>query len=129
MGSFRPRNFADFLQIIWRRKALILFVTAVVLTAAFAIVIKLPRIYESRAVVLVSGAIYDRQANGAQIAIVTEAMTSRSNLEALVQRYDLYPYIAKLDLRVQQLQDDMKFDTKYRSDAQGFPESLTVSYR
>ncbi len=129
MGSFRPRGLAECIKIVWRRKSLIAFVIVVVMLAAAAVVMSIPKFYESRALIVVSGAIYDRQANGAQVAMVTEQITSRSNLEALIGRYNLYAPVTKLDPIVQQLQKEIKVDTKYRSDSAGFPESFTVSYR
>lgn len=129
MGSYRPRGLTECLQILWRRKSLIAFIAAVVLLAAAAVVISIPKVYESRALIVVSGAIYDRQANGAQVAAVTEQMTSRSNLETLIQRYNLYAPVTKMDLTVLQFQKEIKLETKFRSDSAGFPESFTVSYR
>ena len=129
MGSFRPRNFVECLQILARRKLLIAFVATVVLLSALIIVVGMPHYYESRALILVSGAIYDRQANGAQVAAVTEQVTSRSNLETLIERYKLYAPVTKIDQTVQQFEKEIKFETKYRSDSQGFPESFTLSYR
>lgn len=129
MGSFRPRGLAECLQIIWRRKSLIAFVSLVVLLAASAVIIGIPKFYESRALIVVSGAIYDRQANGAQVAAVTEQITSRSSLEPLIGRYNLYAPVTKIEPVVQQLEKEIKFETKYRSDSQGFPESFTISYR
>lgn len=130
MGSFRPRGFAECPQILWRRKSLIAFIAGIVLIAAAAVVIGIPKVYESRALIVVSGAIYDRQAaNGAQVAAVTEQITSRSNLETLIQRYNLYAPVTKMDATVQQFQKEIKLETKFRSDAQGFPESFTISYR
>ena len=129
MGSFRPRNFADAIQILWRRKLLILFTALIVLLAAFIIIINIPHTFESRARIIVSGQIYDRQANGAQIAAVTEQITSRANLESLINRYGLYAPVMNMDRAVQNLQNEIKLDTKLRSDANGFPESFTLSYR
>ncbi|PYT04173.1 MAG: hypothetical protein DMF60_16045 [Acidobacteria bacterium] len=130
MGSYRPRGLAECLQILWRRKSLIAFVGAVVLLAAAAVVLAIPKFYESRALIVVSGAIYDRQAaNGAQVAAVTEQITSRSNLETLIQRYNLYAPVTKMDLTIAQFQKEIKLDTKFRSDSPGFPESFTILYR
>ncbi|HVG21787.1 MAG TPA: Wzz/FepE/Etk N-terminal domain-containing protein [Blastocatellia bacterium] len=129
MGSFRPRNLADFLQILWRRKLLASFVALVVLLSALAVIISLPRVYESRALVLVSGQIYDRQANGAQIAAVTEQTTSRANLEAMIQRYNLGGDAPNIDLAIQNLQSAIRLEPKFRSDNTGFPESFTITFR
>jgi len=129
MGSFRPRGLAECLQILWRRKSLIALIIVIVLAAAAVVIIRMPRLYESRALIVVSGSIYDKTANGAQVAAVTEQITSRANLEALIQRYNLFAPIIKMDATVAQFQKEIKFETKYRSDSQGFPESFTVSYR
>src|SRR5262245_4735055 len=130
MGSFRPRGLGECLQILWRRKALIAFIASVVMLAATAVVISIPKVYQSRALVVVSGAIYDREAaNGAQIAGVTEQITSRSNLETLIARYNLYAPVTNLEQTIQQFQKEIKFETKFRSDSQGFPESFTITYR
>lgn len=129
MGSFRPRGLAECLQILWRRKSLILVIVAVVLLAAGAVILRMPRLYESRALIVVSGSIYDKTANGAQVAAVTEQITSRANLQALVERYNLFAPVTKMDATVAQFQKEIKFETKYRSDSAGFPESFTVSYR
>src|ERR1044071_1810059 len=129
MGSFRPRNLVDVVEILWRRKWLILSVATIVLLAGFIIITNIPHVYESRTRVVVSGAIYERQANGAQIAAVTEQITSRANLESLVTRYKLYAPVANMDRAVSNLLTDIKLDTKYRSDSNGFPESFTLAYR
>ena len=130
MGSFRPRGLAEILQILWRRKSVIAFVATIVSLAATAVVMSIPKVYESRSLIVVSGAIFDRQAaNGAQIAAVTEQITSRSNLEILIGRYNLYAPVTNMDQTVQQFQKEIKFETKFRSDSQGFPESFTIAYR
>ncbi|MCI0490340.1 MAG: hypothetical protein L0229_27420 [Blastocatellia bacterium] len=129
MRSFRPRNITECLQIIWRRKALILFVAVVVLISATITILNIPYRYESSALIVVSGRIYDREANGAQIAYVTEQVRSRANLEALIKRYSLYSPAPKMDLALEQMQGDIKLETKYRSDSDGFPESFTLAYR
>jgi uncharacterized protein involved in exopolysaccharide biosynthesis len=101
----------------------------VVLLAAFIIIISIPHTFESRARIVVSGQIYDRQANGAQIAAVTEQITSRANVENIINRYGLYAPVTNMDRAVQNLQTEIKLDAKLRSDANGFPESFTLSYR
>jgi hypothetical protein len=108
---------------------LIFFVATIVLLASLAVILGIPRVYESRALVLVSGQIYDRQANGAQIAAVTEQTTSRANLEALVQRYNLAGDAPNMDVAVLNLQSAIKIAPKFRSDNTGFPESFTITFR
>jgi uncharacterized protein involved in exopolysaccharide biosynthesis len=128
MGSFRPRNLTDIFDILRRRAMLIAFVTVVVLAAAFVVVINVPHLYESRTRVVVSGQIYDRQANSAQIAAVTEQITSRANLEGLINRYHLFAPVTNMDRATGDLAAAIKLDTKYRSDS-NFPESFTLAFR
>ncbi len=128
MGSFRPRNLTDIFDILRRRAMLIAFVTVIVLVAAFVVVINVPHLYESRTRVVVSGQIYDRQANSAQIAAVTEQITSRANLEGLITRYHLFAPVTNMDRATSDLTNAIKLETKYRSDS-NFPESFTLAYR
>jgi len=128
MGSFRPRNLTDIFDILRRRAMLIAFVTVIVLVAAFVVVINVPHLYESRTRIVVSGQIYDRQANSAQIAAVTEQITSRANLEGLINRYHLFAPVTNMDRATSDLTSAIKLDTKYRSDS-NFPESFTLAFR
>ncbi|HEY9231440.1 MAG TPA: Wzz/FepE/Etk N-terminal domain-containing protein, partial [Blastocatellia bacterium] len=129
MGSFRPRNLTDLFDILRRRAMLIAFVTIIVLLAAFVVVINVPHLYESRTRIVVSGQIYDRQANSAQIAAVTEQITSRTNLEGLINRYQLFAPVTNMDRATADLANAIKLETKYRSDSNGFPESFTLAFR
>ncbi|MEN3333160.1 MAG: protein tyrosine kinase modulator [Blastocatellia bacterium] len=128
MGSFRPRNLTDIFDILRRRAMLIAFVTVIVLLAAFVVVINVPHLYESRTRIVVSGQIYDRQANSAQIAAVTEQITSRANLEGLINRYHLFAPVSNMDRATSDLASAIKLETKYRSDS-NFPESFTLAFR
>jgi uncharacterized protein involved in exopolysaccharide biosynthesis len=128
MGSFRPRNLTDIFDILRRRAMLIAFITIIVLLAAFVVVVNVPHLYESRTRIVVSGQIYDRQANSAQIAAVTEQITSRANLEGLINRYQLFAPVANMDRATSDLASAIKLETKYRSDS-NFPESFTLAFR
>jgi uncharacterized protein involved in exopolysaccharide biosynthesis len=128
MGSFRPRNITDIFDILRRRAALIAFVTVIVLSAAFVVVINVPHLYESRTRIVVSGQIYDRQANSAQIAAVTEQLTSRAVLEGIINRYQLVAQGTNMDRATADLASGIKLETKYRSDS-NFPESFTLAFR
>jgi len=129
MGSFRPRTLTDLFDILRRRAMLIAFVTIIVLMAAFVVVINVPHLYESRTRIVVSGQIYDRQANSAQIAAVTEQITSRANLEGLINRYQLFAPVSNMDRATADLANAIKLETKFRSDSTGFPESFTLAFR
>jgi uncharacterized protein involved in exopolysaccharide biosynthesis len=128
MGSFRPRNLTDIFDILRRRAALIAFITLIVMIAAFVVIINVPHLYESRTRIVVSGQIYDRQANSAQIAAVTEQLTSRAVLEGLINRYQLAAADANMDRATADLANAIKLETKYRSDS-NFPESFQLAFR
>src|SRR5512145_3130803 len=126
MTSFRSRTFTEYLQIIWRRKLLIFLLAAGMLISTFFVIEQLPNVYESRATVVTSGALSDRQAVNARVAASTERLTSRAFLEPIIARYDPYNSGGNIDAAVAQMRSDLKVDTTYRSD---FPERLTISYR
>ncbi len=131
MGSLRPRNLIEYVQIIWRRRLLFFFMAVVMLISSFFVIKGIPTLYESRALIVVYGNKYDDQTNGAQMAAVTEQVTSRSNLEALIQKYSLYNLNSEAELEgaVDGMRKAVKLDTKNRGDRPGFPESFTLSYR
>jgi uncharacterized protein involved in exopolysaccharide biosynthesis len=131
MGSLRPRNLIEYLQIIWRRRLLFFFMAVVMLISSFFVIKGIPTLFESRALIVVYGNKYDDQTNGAQMAAVTEQVTSRSNLEALIQKYNLYNLKSEAELEgaVDGMRKALKLDTKNRGDRPGFPESFTLSYR
>ncbi|HJQ69860.1 MAG TPA: hypothetical protein VKA70_12850 [Blastocatellia bacterium] len=131
MGSLRPRNLIEYAQIIWRRRLLFFFMAVVMLISSFFVIKGIPTLFESRALIVVYGNKYDDQTNGAQMAAVTEQVTSRSNLEALIQKYNLYNLKSEAELEgaVEGMRKAVKLDTKNRGDRPGFPESFTLSYR
>jgi len=126
MTSFRSRTLTEYFQILWRRKLLIFLLTIGMLISTFFVIDRLPNVYESRASVVTSGALSDRQIVNSRVASITERLGSRAFLEPVVVKYDPYKNHANIDASVAQLRQDMKIDTTYRAD---FPERLTISYR
>src|SRR5258705_13432580 len=90
MSSIRPRSITEYLQIVWRRKGTLFLVFAVVLISTFIAVLKLPDVYESRSLILSATDQSTTQSYGGQIAAVTQQINSRSVLEPLVRRHNLY---------------------------------------
>jgi uncharacterized protein involved in exopolysaccharide biosynthesis len=131
MASFRPRTLPELFNLFRRRKFLILFSALVVLISALIVVFNIPRVYESRTLIVVSGLDYEMQTSGSLIAAVTEQAMSRSNLEAIIQRYSLENYQpgSKIDPLIESLRKQIKVVPKYRIDYDGFPESFAISYR
>lgn len=129
MASFRPRTFTEYLQVIWRRKLMIFLVSALMLISTFFVISRIPDVYESRASVVVAGPQEDRQAVATRVASITERLTSRSYLETVIERHNLFASAVqsgRMESAVGRLRKDIKVDTKWRSDR---PEVLTIAYR
>jgi uncharacterized protein involved in exopolysaccharide biosynthesis len=126
MTSFRSRTIGEYLQIIWRRKLLIVLTAIGMLTATFLLIERLPNIYESSATVVISGTQTERQSANSRVAATTERLNSRAFLEPIITRYDPYNSRGNVDSAIAQIRQNVKVDTTYRSD---FPERLTIAYR
>ena len=96
--DFRQRKPTELVRMVWRRKWLIVLPTLVV-TAAFAYVVsRLPNVYESTTLLTVRPASIATsvvaQLSDSDLTLrinnITQEVTSRSSLEPLIQRYDLY---------------------------------------
>src|SRR5499426_1920830 len=136
MEIMRPRGLFEYLGILWRKKLLILLVAASVSIAATQIIRRIPNVYESHALIVLSNqgnGNDDRLPSSPPLTALTQRMTSQGNLTEIVRRYDLYrqtpggaydPSVA-----VERLRRGVKIDIKMRSYYPEAPESLTISYR
>ncbi|MFP5263023.1 MAG: Wzz/FepE/Etk N-terminal domain-containing protein [Blastocatellia bacterium] len=129
MGSIRARSFTEYLQMIWRRRLVLLLVTSAMFIAAFIVINRLPDIYEARASVVVTGKHDDRQAIADRVAAVRERLTSRQFLESVAQRHTIPAGATRggtIEAAVGRMRRDIKLDTQMRGD---FPEMLSIKYR
>ncbi|HWP43175.1 MAG TPA: Wzz/FepE/Etk N-terminal domain-containing protein, partial [Blastocatellia bacterium] len=132
MASFRPRTLTEYMQLFWRRRWLILSVTVIMLISTFFIISRIPDVYESRASIVVAGAHNDWAEVNARFAALSERLTSRSFLETIAERNNLYNPSsgdspeAAMEAAVNRLRDNMRLEPKYRSER---PESLVIYYR
>ncbi|HEY6402643.1 MAG TPA: Wzz/FepE/Etk N-terminal domain-containing protein [Blastocatellia bacterium] len=134
MESLRPRGVIEYLEILWRKKSLIFLVAASVLIATLLIIRRIPDIYESRTLIVISGQSNDDQsAPGALFASLTQQLTSRGNLAAIIRSYNLYRKDSgqspDSDAAVAHLRKEIKLDIKMRNYYPEAPESLAISYR
>ena len=96
--DFRQRTPGELLQIVWRRKWLILLPTAAIAVAVAAVVWRLPNIYESTTLLTVRPASITTSSVAAmsdsdltlRINNITQEVTSRSSLQPLIEKYGLY---------------------------------------
>ena len=91
MGSFRPRTFTEYLLLIWRRRLLFFLVTLAMLISTYVAISRIPDVYQSSGSVVVASKQEDRSAIASRVTTITEKLTSRSFLEPLIERHNLYP--------------------------------------
>src|SRR3954447_5424961 len=96
--EFRQRTPGELVAMVWRRKWLIVLPTLAVAVAVAAVVWKLPDVYESTTLLTVrpasisTSAVPQLSESDLSIRInnISQEVTSRSTLEPMIQRYDLY---------------------------------------
>lgn len=97
-ADFRQRKPSEYLKILRRRKWLLIFPVLAVTTAVAYVVYRLPNVYESETLIVVrpsnlptsvvTGVSEDSMTR--QLTAINQVVTSRSSLEPLVEKYDLY---------------------------------------
>src|SRR5262245_24619842 len=93
MEILRPRGLSEYLRILWRKKLLVILVAASVSVAAFLIIRRIPNVYESHALIVISNqgnGNNDPSLSSPPLSALTERMTSQGNLTEIVLRYSLY---------------------------------------
>ena len=96
--QFRQRTPSEYLKILGRRKWLIILPVIAVATAVGYVVYRLPDVYESSTLIVVkpstlpTSTIPTVAEDGLtrQLSSIAQVVSSRSSLEPLVQKYDLY---------------------------------------
>ncbi len=96
--DFRQRKPSEYLKILQRRKWLIILPVIAVATAVTWVVLKLPDVYESATLIVVRPSTLPSSVVPTvtednltrQLANISQVVTSRSSLEPLVEKYELY---------------------------------------
>lgn len=96
--EFRQRTPAEYAKIAWQRKWLILLPAIAVATSVGYVVYRLPNVYESSTLIVVTPSTLPtsvvpnvtEDTITRQLSGITQVVTSRSSLEPLVIKYDLY---------------------------------------
>jgi protein tyrosine kinase modulator len=96
--DFRQRKPSEYLKILRRRIWFIILPTIAITAAVIWVVYKLPDVYESTTLIVVkpstlpnSVVLNNNEDNlTRQLTAITQVVTSRSSLEPLLQKYDLY---------------------------------------
>lgn len=96
--EFRQRKPGEYLKIAWKRKWLIILPVIAVATAVSWVVYRLPDVYESVTLIVVKPSTLPNSVVPTvtedsltrQLTSIAQVVASRSSLEPLVQKYDLY---------------------------------------
>ena len=96
--EFRQRSPGEYAKIAWKRKWLIVLPAIAIASAVSWVVLRLPDLYESSTLIVVKPSTLPNTVvptiteDGLtrQINSIAQVVTSRSSLEPLIQRYDLY---------------------------------------
>ena len=97
-AEFRQRTPAEYLNILRRRKWLIILPALTVLVASSYAIYKLPNVFRSSTLIVVKQSTLPQsvipmgteEALTRQLAGITQVVTSRSSLEPLIDKYELY---------------------------------------
>ncbi|MGH9968281.1 MAG: GumC family protein [Pyrinomonadaceae bacterium] len=96
--EFRKRGPSEYLRIIWQRKWLVILPAIAIATAVAWVVYRLPDVYESVTLIVAKPSTLPNSVVPTmtedsltrQLTSIAQVVTSRSSLEPLVQKYDLY---------------------------------------
>lgn len=97
-AEFRQRKPSEYLKILRQRKWLIILPALAITTAVAWVVYRLPDVYESSTLIVVRPSTLPKSVVtntnedvlSRQLASITQVVTSRSELEPLIVKYDLY---------------------------------------
>ena len=97
-AEFRQRKPSEYLKILQRRKWLVILPTIAITVAVVMVVFRLPDVYESSTLIVVRPSTLPKNVVPSvtednltrQLAGIQQVVNSRSSLEPLVQKYDLY---------------------------------------
>lgn len=96
--EFRQRKPGEYLRIAWQRKWLIILPAIAIATAVAWVVYRLPDVYESSTLIVVTPSTLPTSVVPTvtedtitrQLSGITQVVTSRSSLEPLIAKYELY---------------------------------------
>ena len=102
----------------------------VVLTASYLAIKKVPSLYESKALIVVtSQALPEVLQQSTSFAGVIQQQTAHANLVPMIKRHNLYPQIKDFEDSLARLRKEIKMDIKMRGYFPEGPESVTIAYR
>ena len=137
--EFRQRKPSEYLKILRRRKWLIILPTVAIATAVAWVVIKLPDVYQSTTLIVVKPSTLPTSVVPTsaednltrQLAGISQVVTSRSSLEPLVEKYQLYRIERGRGEPMESVVDMMRDDIKVNlnTSRNDITNGFDISYR
>jgi polysaccharide biosynthesis transport protein len=120
MSEFRQRTPAEYARIVWKRKWLIILPAIAVATAVAWVVYRLPDVYESSTLIVVKPSTLPSTVVPSmtedvltrQLTSIAQVVTSRSSLEPLVSKYEIYKVERLRGEPMEVIIDNMRKDIK-----------------
>ena len=139
--DFRQRKPSEYLKILRRRKWLMILPVIAITTAVAWVVYRLPDVYESTTLIVVRPSTLPTSVVPTvtednltrQLTSITQVVTSRSSLEPLVEKYELYRVERlrgePMETVIDMMRDDIKVDSQHQPQRhhQRFQYQLQIS--
>lgn len=115
MVSFRIRTPAEYVKLLWRRRYFVIVPCLIVTSALVYAINKLPNVYESKTSIIVDppkvSANYVQPVNqidlNSRLNSIQKQVTSRTELQRLINRYNLYPELIARNTPIELVIDEM----------------------
>jgi polysaccharide chain length determinant protein (PEP-CTERM system associated) len=137
--EFRQRTPGEYAQIVWKRKWLIILPTIAITIAVAWVVWRLPNVYESTTLLIVRpstipGALVPTLSDvdlSMRISNIGQLVASRSSLEPLIMKYDLYREERRRGVAMEALVERMRADIQVEVDKSrnDVTNAFKISYR
>ncbi len=137
--EFRQRKPGEYAKIVWKRKWLIILPVIAVASAVVLVVWRLPDVYESSTLIVVTPSTLPSSVVSAvnedtltrQLSSISQVVASRSSLEPLVQKYDLYKTERLRGEPMEVLIDKMRQDinVEVNTSRNDITNGFNISYR
>lgn len=137
--EFRPRKLGEYGRIALKRKWMIILPTLAIGLAIGYVVFRLPDIYESTTLIVVKSStlpnsvvpMITEETLTRELASISQVVTSRSSLQPLVEKYDLYKEERKRGEAMEVIIDDMRkgINVKVNTSRNDITNAFNITYR
>jgi polysaccharide chain length determinant protein (PEP-CTERM system associated) len=137
--EFRPRKLSEYARIALKRKWMIILPTIAIGLAIGFVVFRLPDVYESSTLIVVKPStlpnsvvpMITEEALTRELASISQVVTSRSSLQPLIEKYDLYKEERRRGEAMEVIIDQMLkgINVKVNTSRNDITNGFVISYR